>query len=167
MSSTLSWSLLKFTFIESVTLSNHPGLTSLKSKGLSRVPQHHNSKASILWHSAFFMIQLSHLYITTGKTKALTIWTFVGQVMSLLFNTLSRFVTAFLPRDKCLLISWQQSLSAGILEPKRKKPVTVSTFLPSVCHKVIGPDAQTLAFVNIEFQAIFFTVLFQSHQEAL
>ena len=81
------------------------GLTSLKSKGLLRVLQHHNSKASILWHSAF-MIQLIHPYITTGKTMALTIWTFVGKVMSLLFNMLSRFVTAFLSRNKCLLTLW-------------------------------------------------------------
>ena len=81
--------------------------------------QHHNSKASILWCSAFFMIRLSHPYMTTGKTITLTIWTFVGKVMSLLFNILSRFVTAFLPRSKHLLILWLQSLSAVILEPQK------------------------------------------------
>ena len=80
---------------------------------------HHNSKVSILWHSAFFMVQLSQLYVTTGKIRALTRWTFVGKVMSLLFNMLSRFVLAFLPRGNCLLISWLQSPSAVILEPKK------------------------------------------------
>ena len=88
--------------------------------------QHHNSKASILWRSAFFMVQLSHPYMTTGKTIALTRWTFVGKVMSLLFNMLSRLVLTFLPRSKCLLISWLQSPSAVILEPKKRKSVTVS-----------------------------------------
>ena len=87
---------------------------------LKSLHQHHNSKASVLCCSAFFMVQLSHLYMTTGKTIALTIWTFVGKVMSLLFNTLSRFVIAFLPRSKCLLISWLQSPSAVILKPKNR-----------------------------------------------
>ena len=96
--------------------------------------QHHNSKASILWCSAFFTVQLSHPYMTTGKTIALTIWTFVSKMMSLLFNTLSRFVKAFLPRSKCLLISWLQSLSLVILEPKKIKSVTASTFSPSICQ---------------------------------
>ena len=89
--------------------------------------QHHSSKASILWHSAFFMVQLSHPYMTTGKTIALTIWTFVGKVMSLLFNMLSRFVIAFLLRSKHLLISRLQSLSVLILEPKKIKSATAST----------------------------------------
>ena len=84
------------------------------------------------------MVQLLHLYMTTGKTIALTIWTFVSKVMSLLFNILSRFVTAFLPRSKRLVISWLQSPSAVILEPKKIKHVTVSTFPPSVCHEVMG-----------------------------
>ena len=88
---------------------------------LKSLLQHHNSKASILWHSAFFMVQLSHPYMTTGKTIALTRWTFVGQVMSLLFNMLSTLVIAFLPRNNCLLISWLQSPSAVILEPKKIK----------------------------------------------
>ena len=91
-------------------------------------------KASILLHSAFFIVQLSHPYIITGKTMALTRRTFVGKVMSLLFNMLSRLVIAFLPRSKCLLISWPQSPSAVILEPKKIKSVTVSIISPSVCH---------------------------------
>ena len=88
--------------------------------------QRHNLKASILQHSAFFMVQLSHLYMTTGKPIALTIWTFVSKVMSLIFNILSRFVRAFFPRSKCLLISWLQSPSAVILQPKKIKSFTVS-----------------------------------------
>ena len=88
---------------------------------------HHNSKTSILRYSAFFLVQLSHSYMTTGKKTALTIWTFVSKVMSLLFNMLSKFVITFLPRSKCLLISW---LSAVILEPKKIKSVTISTFPP-------------------------------------
>ena len=96
------------------------GFISLQSKGLSRVFS--SSKASILWCSAFFMVQLSHSYTTTGKTIALTIWSFVGKVISLLFNKLSRFVIAFLPRSKRLLISWLQSPSTVILEPKKIKP---------------------------------------------
>ena len=102
---------------------------------LKSLLQHHSSKASVLWHSAFFMDQLSHLYVTTGKTIALTRQTFVVRVMSLLFNILSRFVIAFLPRIKCLLISWLQSLSAVILEPKKIKSVTASTFSSSICHE--------------------------------
>ena len=101
---------------------------------LKRLLQHHNSKASILRCSAFFMVQLSHQYMTTGKTTALTIWTFVGKVRSLLLNTLSRFVIAFLPRSKSLLISGLQSPSAVILEPKKRKSVTASTFPPSICY---------------------------------
>ena len=97
---------------------------------LKSLPQHHCSKASVLQHSAFFMVQLSHPYRTAGKTIALTRQTFVGKVMSLLFNMLSRFVIAFLPRSKYLLISWLQSLSAGILKPPKRKSVTVFTFSP-------------------------------------
>ena len=113
---------------------------------LKSLLQHHSSEASIFWHSAFFMVQLSHLYMTTGKTIALTIWTFVGKVMSLLFNTLSRFAIAFLPRGSHL-ISWLQSPSAVILEPKKRKSVTASTFSPSICCKVIEPDAMILVFL--------------------
>jgi len=122
------------------------GLISLQSKGLKSLLQHHNLKASILQHSAFFMVQLSYLYMTTGKTITLTIWIFVGKVMSLLFNILSRFFIAFLPRSKHLLISWLQSLSVVILEPKKIKSVTASTFPPSIWHKVMGPDAMILVF---------------------
>ena len=108
---------------------------------LKSLLQHHSSKASILQCSAFFIGQLSHPYLTTGKTIALTRWTFVGKVMSLLFNMLSRLIIAFLPRSKCLLISWIQSPSAMILEPPKIKSVTVSIVSPSICHEVIGLDA--------------------------
>ena len=108
--------------------------------------QHHSSKASILRCSAFFTVQLSHPHMTTGKTIALTRWTFVGKVMSLLFNMLSRFVIAFLPRSKRLLISWLQSPSAVILEPRKIKSATVSTVFPSICHEVMGLDAMILVF---------------------
>ena len=104
---------------------------------LKSLLQHHSSKASILQCSAFFIIQLSHPYMTTGKTIALTRWTFVGKVKTLLFNMLSRFVIAFLPRSKCLLISWHQSPSAVILEPKKIKSVTVSLVSSSICREVI------------------------------
>ena len=108
------------------------GWISLLSKGLSRAfSQHHSSKASILQRSAFFTVQLSHPYMTTGKNIALTKRTFVGKVMSLLLNMLSRLVIAFLPRSKCLLISWLQSPSAVILEPRKINSVTVSTVSPS------------------------------------
>ena len=113
---------------------------------LKSLLQHHSSKASILWHSVFFMVQLSYPYMTTGKTIALTRWTFVSKVMSLLFNMLSRLVIAFLLKNKCLLISWLQSPSAVILEPKKIKSATVSTVSPSICHKVMGPDAMILVF---------------------
>ena len=106
---------------------------------LKSLLQYHNLKASILWHSAFFMVQHSHTFMTTGKTIALTIRAIVGKVISLLFNTLSRFVIAFLPKNKCLLISWLQSSSAVILELKPKS-VTVSTFSPFIFHEVIGPE---------------------------
>ena len=102
---------------------------------LKSLLQHHSSKASILWHSVFFIVQLSHPYMTTGKTIALTRLTFVGKVMSLLFNMLSRWVIAFLPRTKGLLISWLQSPSAVTLEPKKIKSVTVSIVSPSICHE--------------------------------
>ena len=95
---------------------------------LKSLLQHRSSKTSILWCLAFFMVQLSHTNTTTGKTIAFTIWTFVGKVMFLLFNTLSQFVIAFLPRSKRVLILWLQSLSAVILEPKKIKYVTVFTF---------------------------------------
>ena len=99
-------------------------------------------ESMILWCSVFFMVQLSHPYMTTGKITALTIWTFVSKVMPLLFNMLSRFVIAFLPRNKCPLISWLQSPSAVILEPKKLKSVTVPTFSPHICHEVMGLHAR-------------------------
>ena len=114
---------------------------------LKSLLQHHGSKPSILQHSAFFMVQLSHPYMTTSrKTIALTRWTFVSKVMSLLFNMLSRFVIAFLPRSKHLLTSWLQSPSAVILEPKKLKSFTVSIISPSICHEVMGLDAMIFMF---------------------
>ena len=113
---------------------------------LKSLLQHHSSKASILQCSAFFIVELSHPYMTTGKTIALTRWTYVGKVMSLLFNMLSRLVIAFLLRSECLLISWLQSPSAVILEPKKIKSVTVSIVSPSICHEVMGLDAMILVF---------------------
>ena len=110
---------------------------------LKSLLQHHSSKASILQCSAFFMVQLSHPYMTTDKTIALTTWTFDGNVKSLLYNMLSRLVLTFIPRSKHLLISWLQSPSAVILESKKLKSATVS---PSICHEVMGPDAMMLVF---------------------
>ena len=106
---------------------------------LKSLLQHHSSKASILWRSAFFIVQLSHSYMTTWETIALTRQTFVGKAMSLLLNMLSRLIMAFLPRSKHLLISWLQSPSAVILEPRKIKSDTVSTVSPSICHEVMGP----------------------------
>ena len=108
---------------------------------LKSLLQHHSSTATIFQCSAFFMVQLSHPYMNTEKTIALTRWTFVDKVMSLLFNMLSRLVIAFLPRSKRLLISWLQSPSAVILEPPKIKSDTVSTISPSISHEVVGPDA--------------------------
>ena len=115
---------------------------------LKSLLQHHSLKASILQCSAFFIVQLSHPYITTGKTIALTRQTFVGKIMSLLFNMLARLVIAFLPRSKCLLISWLQSLSEVILEPPHPKimSLTISIVSPSICHEVMGPDAMIFVF---------------------
>ena len=124
----------------------HPGLISFRMDWLDLLAvqgtlksllQHHSSKTLILRHSAFFIVQLSHPYTTTGKTIALTRWTFVGKVMSLLFNMLPMLVITFLPRSKRLLISWLQSPSAVILEPRKIKSATVS---PSISHEVMGPD---------------------------
>ena len=110
--------------------------------------QHHRVKASILQCSAFFMAQISHLHVTTEKTITLTKLTFVGKVMSLGFNTLSRFVTAFLPRSERRLISWLQSLSAVILELKKIKSGTVFIVFPSICHEN-GPRCHDLSFLNV------------------
>ena len=113
---------------------------------LKSLLQHHSSKAQILWHSAFFTVQLSHPYMTTGKTIGLTRWTFVGKVMSLLFTMLSRLVITFLPRGKRLLISWLQSPSAVILEPLKIKSLAISIVSPSISHEVMGPDAMIFVF---------------------
>ena len=113
---------------------------------LKSLLQYHSSKASILQHSAFFTVKLSHLYMTIGKTIALTRWTFVGKVTSLLFNMLSTLIITFLPRSKRLLISWLQSPSAVILESRKIKSATVSTLSPSISHEVMGPDAMILVF---------------------
>ena len=113
---------------------------------LKSLLQHHSSKTSIIQHSAFFIVQLSHPYMTTGKSIALTRWTFVGKLMSLLLNMLSRLVINFVPRSKRLLISWLQSPSAVILEPKTIKSHTVSTVSPSISHELMGPDAMIFVF---------------------
>ena len=122
---------------------------------LKSLLQHHSSKASILQHSAFFMVQLSHPYMPTGKTIVLTRWIFVSKVMSLLFNMLSRLVIAFLPNSKHLLISWLPSPPAVILEPPKIKSATVSTVSPSICHEVIGPDAMIFVFWMLNFKPAF------------
>ena len=117
---------------------------------LESLLQCHSSKASILQHSAFFMVQLSHPYMITGKTIALTRWTFVGKEISLIFNTMSRFVTAFLPKSMHLLISWLQSTHVVTLEPKKIKSVTLSIVSPSIYHEMMGPNAMIFIF-GIEF----------------
>ena len=142
----------------------HPGLISFRMDWLNllavqgtlkSLPQHYSSNASILRHSAFFTVQLSHRYVTTGKTIALTRWTFVGKVMSLLLNMPSRLVITFLPRSKHLLISWLQSPSAVISEPKEIKSDTVSTVSPSICHEVMGSDAMIFVFWMLSFKPTF------------
>ena len=122
---------------------------------LKSLLQHHSSKASILQRSASFRVQLSHPYMTTGKTIALARQTLVGKVMSLLLNILSRLVIIFLPRSKRLLISWLQSSSAVILEPPKIKSHTVSTVSPSISHEVMGPDAMILVFWMLSFKPPF------------
>ena len=117
--------------------------------------QHHSSKALILWGSACFMVQLSHPYMTTGKTIALNRWTFFSKVMSLLFSMLSRLVIALLPRSKCLLISWLQSQSAMILEPKKIKSFTVLIVSPSIFYEVMGTDAMIFDFWMLSFKPAF------------
>ena len=142
----------------------HPGLISFRMYWLDLLAvqgtlksllQHHSSKASILWHRAFFRVQISYLYMATGKTIALTRQTFVGKVMSLLFNMLSKLVITFLPRSECLLISSLQSSSAVILEPKKIKSATVSTVSPSICREMVRPDAMILVFWMLSFKPTF------------
>ena len=133
---------------------------------LKSLLQHHSSKVSILWRSAFFIVQLSHPYMTTRKTTALTRWTFVGKVMSLLFNMLPRLVIAFLPRSKCLFISWLQSPHAVIMKPK-KIVCHCSTFSPSICHEVMGPDAMILVFWMLNLSPLFHSPLSLSSRGSL
>uniref|UniRef100_A0A670IPF5 Uncharacterized protein n=1 Tax=Podarcis muralis TaxID=64176 RepID=A0A670IPF5_PODMU len=144
--------------------SEHSGLISLRMERfdllavhgtLKSLLQHHNSKASILWRSAFFLVQLSLPYITIGKTMALTIRTLVSKVMSLLFQMLSRFVIAFLPRSRRLLISWLLSPSAVIMEPKKVKSLTASISSPSICQEVMGPVAMIFVFLMSSFRPYF------------
>ena len=145
-----------WSFSFSIGLCNeHAGLISFRMDWLDlpavqgtlkSLLQHHSSKASILRRSGFFTVRLSHPYMTTGKTIALTRQTFVGKVMSLLLNMLPRLVITFFPRSKCLLISWLQLPSAVILEPQKIKFDTVSTVSPSICHEVMGPDAMIFVF---------------------
>ena len=122
---------------------------------LKSLLQHRKTKVSILWCLAFFIVQLSHPYITTGKTIALTAQTFVGKVVSLLFNMLSKLVIVFHPMSKYLSISWLQSPSTVTLESKRIKSVTASTFSPSICHEVMGPGATILVFWMLNFKPAF------------
>ena len=133
----------------------HPGLISFRMDWLyllavqgtlKSLLQHHTTKASILRCSAFFTVQLSHPYMTIGKTITLARWTFVGEVMSLLFNMLSRLVITFLPRSKRFLTSWLQSPSAVTLEPRKIKSATVSAVSPPICHEMMGPNAMILVF---------------------
>ena len=145
-----------WSFSFSISPSNeHPGLISFRMDWLDLLAvlgtlkgllQYHSSKASILRCSAFFTVQLSHPYMTAGKIIALTRRTFVGKVMSLLFNMLSRLVITSLPRSKRLLISWLQSPSAVILEPPKINYLAVSTVSPSISHEVMGPDAMIFIF---------------------
>ena len=131
----------------SVLPMNMDWLDLLEVQGtLKSLLQCHSSKASIIQCSAFFIVQLSHPYIITGKTIALIRGTFIGKVMSLLFNMLSRLAIALLPRSKCLLISWLQSPSEVILEPKKTKSLTVSIVSPSICYEVMGQDAMIFIF---------------------
>ena len=151
--------VLEFSF--NISPSNeHPGLISFRMDWLDLLAvqgtlksllQHHTSKASILQRSAFFVVQLSHPYMTTGKTIALTRWTFVDKVMSLLFNMLSRLVITFLPRSKSLLISWLQSPSAVILEPRKIKSATVFHCFPIYLPWSDGTGCHELSFLNVEF----------------
>ena len=151
----------------------HPGLISFRMDWLDllavqgtlkSVLQYHSSKASILWHSAFFTVQLSHTYMTTGKNIALTRRTFIGKVMSLLLNMLSRLVITFSPRCKHLLISWLQSPSAVILETPKIKSDIVSTAFPSISYEVMGPDAMILVFWMLSFKPTF-SLSSHFHQE--
>ena len=164
-----------WSFCFNISPSNeHPGLISFRMDWLDLLAvqgtlksllQHHCSKASILRRSVFFIVQLSHPYMTTGKTIALTRWTYVGTVMTLLLNMLSRLVITLLPRSKRLLISWLQSPSAGILEPP-KNNVWHCFHCFRISHEVMGPDAMILVLWMLSFKPSFSTLLFHFHQEA-
>ena len=157
MSQLFAWWPKYWSFSFSISPSNeHPGLISFRMDWLDLLTvqgtlksllQHHSPKASIFWRSAFFTVQLSHPYMTAGKTIALTRWTFVGKVMSLL---LAKLVITFLPRSKRLLISWLHSPSAVILEPRKIKYDTVSTVSPSISHEVIRTRCHDLSFLNVK-----------------
>ena len=168
MSQLFAWGFTSpkyWSFSFSISPSNeHPGLISFRRDWLDLLAvqgtlksllQHHSSKASIPQHSAFFTVQLSHSYMTTGKTIALTRWTFVSKVMSLFFNMLSRLVISFVPRSNCLLISWLQSPSAVILEPPKIKSLAVSIVSPSIWHEVMRPDAMIFVFWMLSFKPPF------------
>ena len=170
----IRWS--KYLSFSVSAFSEYSGLISFKIDWFDRLAvwetlknlfQHHNLKVSILWWSALFMVQLSHLYMITGKTIALTMWTFVSKVMSLLFNILSRFVIAFLSMSKHLLISWLHSLFTLISEPKKIKSVTVSTFPPIYLLWNYETKYHDLSFLKLNFKPAFITVFFHPHQEAL
>ena len=142
----------------------HPGLISFRmdwldllavQETLKSLLQYHSSKASISALSFLYSPTLSHPYVITGKNIALTKWTFLDKIMSLLYNMLSRLIITFLPRSKCLLISWLQSPSAVILEPEDIKSLTVSIVSPSICHKVMGLDAMILVFWMLSFKPTF------------
>ena len=158
------------------SFNEHPRLVSFRMDWLDLLEiqgtlksflQHHSSKASIFRCSAFFTVQLSHPYMIAGKTITLTRWTFVGKVMSLLLNMLSRLVITYFPRSKSLLISWLQSSSAVILDPRKIKSATVSTVSPSISHEVMRLDAMIFVFWMLSFKSAFFTPLFYPHQETL
>ena len=136
----------------SLEWTNHPDFLAVQ-RTLENLLQHYQE--SVLQYSAFFRVHLSQPYMTSGKTIALTRWAFVGKVISLLLNMLSRLVMTFLPRSKCLLISWLQSPSAVILEPKKIKSDTVSTVFPSICYEVMGPDAMIFIFWMLSFKPTF------------
>ena len=166
-----------WSFSFNISLSNeHPGSISFRMDWLDLLAvqgtlksllQHHSSKASILWCLAFFIVQLSHPNMTTGKIIALIRQTFVGKVMSLFLNMLSRLVITFLPRSKRLLISWLKSPSAVILEPRKIKSATVSTVSPSICYEVMGPDAMILVFWMLSFKSTFHSPLSLSSRGSL
>ena len=143
------------------------GLVSAFQGTLKNLLQHHNSKASVLQHSAFFMVQLSHLYMTTGKNIPLTVQNFVSKVIYLVFNMLSRLVITFLPRSKRLLNSCLQSPSAVTLEPMKIKSVTASTLSPFYLPWSNGTRCHGISFLNAVFQACFFILLSHPHSEAL